>query len=82
MTKMTKITEIPSSNKEILHYALTLEEITIANPCILDEQYTGAATKTPAPEITGTGAPAKPALSPSTLLALAMLFIAIFVIRR
>ncbi|CAG0994680.1 hypothetical protein METP3_02872 [Methanosarcinales archaeon] len=32
-------------------------KFTIANPYILDEQYTGAATTTPAPEITGTGAP-------------------------
>ena len=38
-------------------------QFTIANPYILDEQYTGAATTpTGAPEITGTGAPpAKPA---------------------
>lgn len=33
-------------------------KFTIANPYILDEQYTGTAT-TPAPEITGTGAPTK-----------------------
>ncbi|NJD54710.1 MAG: sarcinarray family MAST domain-containing protein [Candidatus Methanoperedens sp.] len=33
-------------------------QFTIANPYILDKQYTGAAT-TPAPEITGTGAPTK-----------------------
>jgi len=35
-------------------------QFTIANPYILDEKYTGAAaTVTPAPEITGTGAPTK-----------------------
>ena len=36
-------------------------QFTIANPYILDEQYSGAATTTSAPEITGTGASAKPA---------------------
>ncbi|CAG1006164.1 hypothetical protein METP2_03729 [Methanosarcinales archaeon] len=34
-------------------------QFTIANPYILDEQYTGAAATTPAPEITGTDVPAK-----------------------
>jgi len=34
-------------------------QFTIANPYILDEQYTGAAATTEAPEITGTGAPAR-----------------------
>ncbi|KAB2948055.1 MAG: sarcinarray family MAST domain-containing protein [Candidatus Methanoperedens sp.] len=48
-------------------------EFTIANPYILDEQYTGAAATTPAPEITGTGAPAKPTPFPSLVFALATL---------
>ncbi|MDL5502932.1 MAG: hypothetical protein QSU88_06920, partial [Candidatus Methanoperedens sp.] len=57
-------------------------KFTIANPYILDEQYTGAAATTPAPEITGMWAPAKPAPFPSVLLALSMLFIAALVLRR
>ncbi len=49
-------------------------QFTIANPYILDEQYTGAAT-TPVPEITGTGAAAKPAPFPSMVFTLAILLI-------
>ena len=49
-------------------------QFTIANPYILDEQYTGATT-TPAPEITGTGAAAKPAPFPSVVFTLATLLI-------
>ena len=49
-------------------------QFTIANPYILDEQYTGAATTTtPAPEITGTGSSAKPAPFPSVMFTLATL---------
>ncbi|NJD51919.1 MAG: sarcinarray family MAST domain-containing protein [Candidatus Methanoperedens sp.] len=47
-------------------------QFTIANPYILDEQYSGAAT-TPAPEITGTGAPAKETPFPSVVFTLAIL---------
>ncbi|CAG1007594.1 MAG: sarcinarray family MAST domain-containing protein [Candidatus Methanoperedens sp.] len=49
-------------------------QFTIANPYILDEQYTGA-SMTPAPEITGTGAAAKPAPFPSVVFTLATLLI-------
>jgi sarcinarray family protein len=49
-------------------------QFTIANPYILDEQYTGATT-TPAPEITGTGTAAKPAPLPSVVFTLATLLI-------
>ncbi|KPQ41483.1 MAG: hypothetical protein MPEBLZ_03965 [Candidatus Methanoperedens nitroreducens] len=50
-------------------------QFTIANPYILDEQYTGAAT-TPAPEITGTGAPAKATPFPSVIFVFTALLVA------
>ncbi len=50
-------------------------QFTIANPYILDEQYTGVTT-TPAPEITGTGAAAKPAPFPSMLFVFMALLMA------
>jgi|SRR5659263_2592 len=59
--------DLKTKNDEIIQF-------TIANPYILDEQYTGATT-TPAPEITGTGAAAKPAPFPSMLFTLAILLI-------
>ncbi|MFZ3382801.1 MAG: sarcinarray family MAST domain-containing protein [Candidatus Methanoperedens sp.] len=52
-------------------------KFTIANPYILDEQYSGAAaTLTPAPEIAGTGAPAKPAPFPSVIFMVSALLLA------
>ncbi|CAG0989031.1 hypothetical protein METP2_02460 [Methanosarcinales archaeon] len=53
-------------------------QFSIANPYILDEQYSGAATRTtPAPEIIGTGAsPAKPAPFPSVIFVLMALLVA------
>jgi len=59
--------DLKTKNDEIIQF-------TIANPYILDEQYTGATT-TPAPEIPGTGAAAKPAPFPSMLFTLAILLI-------
>jgi len=50
-----------------------ITQFSIANPYILDEQYTGAAATTPAPEITGTGAPAKETPFPSVVFTLATL---------
>ena len=50
-------------------------QFTIANPYILDEQYTGATT-TPAPEIAGTGAAAKPAPFPSMIFVFMALLMA------
>jgi len=61
---------------------MTFEDITITNPYILDEQYTGATTTTLASEIAGTATPTKSAPFPSALFALAMLFIAALVMRR
>lgn len=58
------------------HYVLTLEEITISNPYILDEQYIGAATTTPAPQITGTGAAAKETSFPSVIFFFMVLIMA------
>jgi len=51
-------------------------EFTIANPYILDEQYTGAAAITEAPEITGTGALENAAPFPSIMFAFTALFLA------
>ncbi len=48
---------------------------TIANPYILDEQYTGAPSK-PTPETTASGTPAEPAPFPSMLIAVVMLLVA------
>ncbi len=55
-------------------------DFTIANPYILDEQYTGAA-QTPRPAGTAPGATPKPAPFPSALGAIAML-LAVWVRRR
>ncbi|MCX9030153.1 MAG: sarcinarray family MAST domain-containing protein [Candidatus Methanoperedens sp.] len=65
---LVKFYNIKSKNDKIIQF-------TIANPYILDEQYTGAAT-TPAPEITGTGAAAKPAPFPSMLFVFMALLMA------
>ncbi|CAG0954393.1 hypothetical protein METP3_00402 [Methanosarcinales archaeon] len=51
-------------------------QFTIANPYILDEQYTGAAVTTPAPEMTETGAPAKPAPFLSVIFTVSTLLLA------
>lgn len=48
-------------------------QFSIANPYILDEQYTGAAAATPAPKIAGTDAPAKETPFPSVMFTLATL---------
>ena len=62
--------DIKTKNDEIIQF-------TIANPYILDEQYSGAAaTMTPAPEIAGTGAPAKPAPFPSVIIVIMALLMA------
>lgn len=54
-------------------------EFTIANPYILDEQYTGSATTTiSAREITGAGTPAKPEPFPSVIF----VFMALLMARR
>ncbi|NJD52088.1 MAG: hypothetical protein FIB07_04400 [Candidatus Methanoperedens sp.] len=60
---------------EALPIVMNLKQITIANPYILDEQYTGAAT-TPAPEITGTGASTKETPFLSVMFTLATLLAA------
>ncbi|MFZ3383672.1 MAG: sarcinarray family MAST domain-containing protein [Candidatus Methanoperedens sp.] len=66
---LVKFYNIKSKNDKITQF-------TIANPYILDEQYIAAATTTtPAPEITGTGAPAKSAPFPSVIFVLIALFI-------
>jgi sarcinarray family protein len=64
---LVKFYNIKSKNDKIIQF-------TIANPYILDEQYTGVTT-TPAPKITGTGAVAKPAPLPSVVFTLATLLI-------
>jgi len=51
-------------------------QFTIANPYILDEQYTGAAATTEAPEITGTGTPEKAAPFLSILFTVGALILA------
>ncbi|KAB2948081.1 MAG: sarcinarray family MAST domain-containing protein [Candidatus Methanoperedens sp.] len=51
-------------------------QFTIANPYILDEQYTGAAATTPAPEITGTGAQAKETPFPPVIFVFMALLVA------
>jgi len=51
-------------------------QFTIANPYILDEQYSGAAATTPAPEITGQETPAKPAPFPSVIFVFMALLVA------
>ncbi len=50
-------------------------DFTIANPYLLDEQYTGTST-TPAPEITETGAAAKPAPFPAMIFVFMALLMA------
>ncbi len=50
-------------------------EFTIADPYILDEQYTGAPSN-PTPQATASGMPAKPAPFPSVLIAVVMLLVA------
>jgi len=62
---------------EALPIVLTLKEITIANPYILDEQYTGAAAiATPTQETTGQETPAKPAPFPSAMFVFMALLVA------
>ena len=51
-------------------------QFTIANPYILDEQYTGTAATTPAPEITGTNTPAKETPFPSVIFIFMALLVA------
>lgn len=50
-------------------------QFTIANPYILDEQYTGAPSN-PTPQPAASGTPAKPAPFPSVLIAVVMLLVA------
>ena len=67
---LVKFYNIKSKNDKITQFS-------IANPYILDEQYTGAsATTTPAPEITGTGAPAKETPFPSGIFVFMALLVA------
>jgi len=62
---------LKTKNDEIIQF-------TIANPYILDEQYSGTSTSrtTPAPEITGTGAPTKLAPFPSAMFVFMTLLVA------
>ncbi len=50
-------------------------QFTIANPYILDEQYTGAPSN-PTPQPAASGTPAKPAPFPSVLIAVVMMLVA------